>query len=479
MLALVSRAPADFGLLLALGAVAILAVLLGLGHPVLACTYLLAATFFRLAIPSGTLPIDPFLLAFAGVVASTWIYLAPARRRLSALRIDPLVCVIVLYVTWNILSLLLAHRYRPGSPLDPEPFSVQRFILIGIAMPLAMFLVGRWLFITERAVRVLLWSTMAAAAYSAAVSILQFAAPALVWPRYILSNSSWPGRAVGVFSQPVVNGLVLTVGFLVAVLLASHTAESRLLRAFALLVAAASGYGVFLTHTRAVWLSFALVVVIGAVLARGFRTGYLLTLGVMVMAVVINWSNFTSSDRSAGGVGSANEVHDRLNSIATSVWAFKREPLTGWGIGRFPAVNTYHHQQFSPEIPWQRGFGISSHLDGLGILVELGIVGLGLWLAATVLMYVKLVQSARRSPARGLYARPLVLTALLCLIAQSTTGLTVDLRFFDFPNIIVMLLVGAAIGWQAAQAARIALPGARAAPPRTLPDRVGSGMARQ
>jgi hypothetical protein len=51
-----------------------------------------------------------------------------------------------------------------------------------------------------------------------------------------------------------------------------------------------------------------------------------------------------------------------------------------------------------------------------------------------------------------MYGRPLGLTALLCLVAQTVTGLTVDLRFFDFPNIIVMLLAGAAIGWQREQA---------------------------
>ena len=47
------------------------------------------------------------------------------------------------------------------------------------------------------------------------------------------------------------------------------------------------------------------------------------------------------------------------------------------------------------------------------------------------------------SPCGGMYGRPLGLTALLCLVAQTITGLTVDLRFFDFPNIIVMLLAGA------------------------------------
>ncbi len=245
MLGLLAPASAHFGLLLFLGAVAVLCIVLGLRNPVLACTYLLIATFFRLAIPSGTFPVDPFLIAFAGVVASTWIWMAPRRRNLSAVEVDPMLCAIVLYITWNVMSMVLPHPYPPGAPLDPEPFSVQRFIVIGTLMPLAMFLVGRWVFISRRAIRVLLWSMVSAAAYSAVVSILQFAAPALVWPRYIVSNPlalAAEGRALGVFNQPVVNGLVLIVGFLAATLIASHAVESRLLRGCAAAVAVASAY---------------------------------------------------------------------------------------------------------------------------------------------------------------------------------------------------------------------------------------------
>jgi O-antigen ligase len=464
MLGLVAGAPAHFGLLLSLGAVAVVCVVLGLRNPVLACTYLLITTFLRYPIPADTLPVDPFLIAFAGVVASTWIWMAPRRHNLLAADVDPILCAIVLYITWNVMSMVLPHPYPPGAPLDPSPFSVQRFIVIGTMMPLAMFLVGRWVFISARAIRVLLWSVVIAAGYSALVSILQFAAPALAWPKYIISNTFWPGRAVGVFNQPVVNGMVLIVGFLVATLIASHAVESRLLRACAAAVAVASVYALYLTHTRAVWLAFGLVVLVGAVAGRGFRSGFVLTLGVMVLAVASNWSTFTSADRSAGGVGSPSEVHDRLNTLATSVWAFEQKPLTGWGIGRFAAVNTYHHQQYSSETPWQRGFGIASHLDALGILVELGIIGLAFWMVALILIYTRLVRATRQLPAGEMYGRPLGLTALLCLVAQSTTGLTVDLRFFDFPNIIVMLLAGAAIGWQREQArwtaARHAVTGA-------------------
>lgn len=477
MLGLLVRTPAHFGLLLSIGAVALLGVWLGLRNPVLAATYLLMATFFRLAIPSDTLPVDPFLIAFGGVLASTWLWMEPRRRRLSELRVDPLVCAIALYLTWNVMSMVLPHLYAPGAPLDLQPFSVQRFIVIGTLMPLVMFLVGGWIFVTERAIRVLLWSMVSAAAYSALVSILQFAAPGLVWPRYIVSNTAWPGRAVGIFNQPVVNGLVLIVGFLAAVLIASHAAEPRLLRACAAAVAAASACGLYLTHTRAVWLSFVIVVLVGAVAGRSQRRGFVLTLAVMGLAVASNWKTFTSSDRSAGGVGSANEVQDRLNTIATSGWAFEREPWTGWGIGRFAAVNTYHHQQYSAEIPWQRGFGIPSHLDALGILVELGIIGLGCWLVVLFLIYSRLVRATCRLPAGDMYGRPLGLTATLCLVAQSATGLTVDLRFFDFPNIIVMLMAGAAIGWQREQAGRTV---AEEAPFADLPqDQPGTSSMRE
>jgi O-antigen ligase len=451
MLGLLAPTHAHFGLLLFLGAVAVLCIVLGLRNPVLACTYLLIATFFRLAIPSDTFPVDPFLIAFAGVLASVWIWMAPRRRTLSA-EVDPLLCAMALYITWNVISMVLPHPYPPGEPFHFESFWVQRFIVIGALMPLAMFLVGRWVFINRRAIRILLWSMVSAAGYSAVVSILQFSAPALVWPRYIVTDPVWEGRAVGVFNQPVVNGLVLIMGFLAATLIASHAVESRVLRGCAAAVAVASAYGVYLTHTRAVWLAFALIVLIGAVAGRGFRGGFVLTLGVMVLAVVSNWSTFTSSDRSAGGVGSPSEVHDRLNSIATSIWAFEQKPLTGWGIGRFAAVNTYHHQQYSPEVPWERGFGIASHFDALGILVELGIIGLAFWIVVLVLIYSRVLRATRQLPVGEMYGRPLGLTALLCLVAQSTTGLTVDQRFFDFSNIIVMLLAGAVIGWQREQA---------------------------
>jgi O-antigen ligase len=445
LIGLCMMSPSRFGLLLCLGGASAVGVILGLRSPVLATTYLLAATFFRLAIPSGTFPVDPFLPAFGGVVLSTWLWVRLHLRH--RLVFGPIEAAIALYVAWNVASMIAPHAYPAGPLNSTESYSLWRFVFIGTVMPLTMFVVGRIIFANEQAIRRLMWALIAAGGYSALVSIMQFDGPAsLVWPRYIINNPNWEGRANGVFNQPVVNGLVLIVGFLVAVLIASHKSEPRRLRLLAAVVAVASAYAVYLTHTRAVWLSFVLVVICGAVTAKGFRTAFLIVGLTIAVALAVNWSTFTSSDREAGGVGSPDEVQDRLNTLATSIWAIKHEPLVGWGIGRFTAVNTYHHQRWSPETPWQRGYGISSHFDILGIFSELGIVGLVLWLTIIALVLTGVLAAFRRLPEAGMFNRPFAWTALMSLAALITTGLTVDLRFFDFPNIIVWLLAGAAIG---------------------------------
>jgi O-antigen ligase len=207
-------------------------------------------------------------------------------------------------------------------------------------------------------------------------------------------------------------------------------------------------YAIFLTHTRAVYLGFGLVLILGMVLARGFRTGFVAVAVTAAGIVALNWGTFVSTDRAAGGIGSPNELHDRLNSMATGIWAFEQKPWFGWGIGRFVAVNSYHHQQWSQDIPWIRGLGISSHLNELGILAELGLVGLALWLCVLVTIVVLLVRTYRRLPAEsagGLRGRRLLFVALAALMAQFVAGLFADLRLFDFPTALVLLLVGVAL----------------------------------
>ena len=433
--------------LLAVG-LGVAAVFFGLSSPVLAVVLLLVTMFLRIPLQSLGLPVEPRMLAFVGVVGAAAVAVLRGASRVPKLGVVE--AAMVIYVIWNIGSAITPHVYPIGDPRTGVADAAHTFILIGTVIPFTLYLVARFVFDREWTVRILLWTVIAFAGYSAAVSILQFHAPALVWPRYILESppdTGWIGRASGVFNQPVVNGLIIVIGFAIVLVLTHQQRTPPWQRLILLLFAVASLYAIFLTHTRVVWLDFAIMLLLGAVLLPRSRISFVATILGVGFVIGVNWGTFTSTDRSVGGVGSPDELSDRLNMIATSVWAVQEQPLVGWGIGRFAHVNTYHHKQWSTDVEWRHGYGLSSHLNELGIAVELGLVGLVLWLAVLFLVGRRLFGAVSNLPHDGLCGRDLAVIALIAFIALIAAGLTVDLRFFDFANALVMLLVGTAVGY--------------------------------
>lgn len=419
--------------------------------PIVITVVLLVAMFLHLAL-TDVLPNNSFagLLVLLVFTTALWMDRTPTRLR----GVGGVELAMALYLLWNVYSMFAPHQYPATNPLTGAVYSVPQFIMTSVVIPFGMYTVGRYTFDKPAAVRILLWVVLVAAGYSAAVSIMQFTGPkSLVWPRFIVDGSlvpgvnTWADRAIGVFNQPVVNGLVMAIGVAVAVLLASHPSEPRWRRGLSIVVAVACGYGIYLTHTRSAWLSAVVVLILGASMARGYRRGFLIALGLIAAYIAFNWQVFTSSDRKAGGVASEGEVNDRLNMIQTALWAAEHKILTGWGILRFQAVNTYHHQQWAADVPWVHGYAIRPHENELGILAELGLIGLALWVAVLALIARRLWVAYRTLPDGELTGKPLAVTAIIAFAALIATGTTVDLRLFDFPTAVVFLVAGAAIGW--------------------------------
>lgn len=446
MITVSGRAPGGVGAVAGAGGFAALLVVVGLRDPRWAFVFLIVATFLRPAIPKILPTTDPFILAFGGLLIATlcWVR-GRADRRVS---LGALECVMALYLLWNMNSILQPHEYRPILyPLSGVELDLWRYLIIGTGIPFATYLISRMIFGTRESLRFLLTTLLGCAAYSAWVSIMQFHGPrALVWPRYIVDSPNWPDRACGLPNQPEVNGLILIAGYVLALVLLGTERRPRWQQALLATIAAACAYGVFLTHTRSIWLDFAVVVMLGLVLARGYRTGFVVTALGTLAIIAMNWTTFTSSDRQSGGVTSTNEVYDRLNANSTAVWAFLQKPWSGWGLGRFVQINTYRHQQWSPDTPWERGLGIPAHETELGILAELGIVGLVLWLGVLILLAHRLVTAYLRLPAQGMMGRPLAFIAVTAFMSLALAGLFVDLRLFDYPSTMVFALVGAAVG---------------------------------
>ena len=434
--------PGPSGLLATVVACALGALVLG--SPLVTTVLLLIASFARMALHIGGLPAEPMTLLFVALVASA--ALAALRGKIT-FRFGALEAVMAAYVLWNVLSMVWPHEYPAIVPKTGEHIVLYRFLLMGTVFPFVGYVVGRSLFRSASRIRVLLYSLLAFAAYSALVSVLQFTGPkALVWPRYIVDSPSWPERAVGIFNQPVCNGLVMSAGFVAAVLLARERSLPAWQRLLAAAVAPMCVVGIYLTHTRAVLIVFGLVLVLCAFIARGARRVFVAVLVAAALFIAAEWSTISSADRTRGGLGSTSEVHDRLNMITTSLWAIGEEPVMGWGFARFQQVNTHHHKQWAPDISWESGYGYSSHENELGIAVELGLVGLALWLTVLALLARQVIRAFRRLPAGGVDGRPIGVIAIAALLAWFGSGATVDLRFFDFANLIVFLLAGAAVG---------------------------------
>lgn len=406
----------------------------GIFTPLWAVIALLVAFFLR----APTTYTFPIWVATVGalVAGAVWRDANPERLRgLGAIEWS-----MIAYVLWNFFSAVIPHHYPP----DVSPV---HFILIPTAIPFLLYVFGRFTLDSRNAVKAVMWSLIGFASYSAAVSIMQFHGPMQwVWPRFIIDAPNWEGRAVGVFNQPVANGMVMALGIaIVAMLIRWGVTWWQRIVLFA--VAVACGYGLFLTHTRAAWLSGVVVLIIGTMLAVGYRRGFVVALALVVAVVAVNWSKFTSSDRSSGGVASAHEVEDRLNTIQTSLWAIGEKPFVGWGLARFSAVNTFHHKQWSLEVPWMRGYGIVSHENELGILAELGVVGLATWLTVLVLISKRLWDAYRRLPSDDRDGKSLAVLAIMTMAILVFNGITVDLRFFDFPMAATFLIFGLAAGW--------------------------------
>ena len=245
-----SRVPGGLGALLLLVVVGAIIVAACLRYPPLAVVVLLGAMFLRLALPH-LIVADPFLIAYALVVASAAVWMWQQRRALP--RVTFVEVAMVLYTLWCYGSMVLPHQYPPVEfPLNGGLDDVPRFIEDSARSSRSRCTCwGGGCSPGNRRCGSCCGRSSASPCTPRMVSIFQFYAPSLVWPRYIVDAPGWPGRAVGVFNQPVGNGMVLIIGFVIAIVLASDRGEPAWRRALLWLYALTSTLAIYLTHTRA------------------------------------------------------------------------------------------------------------------------------------------------------------------------------------------------------------------------------------
>jgi putative inorganic carbon (hco3(-)) transporter len=250
-------------------------------------------------------------------------------------------------------------------------------------VPFAVFLLAPRIYATERARNALLATLVALGAYLGATALAEgLGIDALVFPHYILDPTVGIhfGRARGPFVEAVADGLGLfACGVAAGVAIARW--RDPILRMIAAAVICLCAVGIVMTLTRAVWLASIVGPLVALLLVpRTRRWVPLVALTGAVIAVgafqLVPGLSHKADDRAQD----ERPIWDRLNTDAAAVRMIEHRPLTGFGWDSFVQRGPdYLRQQGNYPLT---GAGLNVHNVFLSHAVELGLIGLALWLAA-------------------------------------------------------------------------------------------------
>jgi hypothetical protein len=238
-------------------------------------------------------------------------------------------------------------------------------------------------------------------------------------------------RAVSTFESPAALGSYLGVGvaFAVAILVWKGP---RSLRLPAIILLGVSFPALYFTYTRGPLLGAAVVTVFLPLIANRARFPSLLVFAAVGILMFAGWHQFSSSATYKHRFGVTETVTTRLAIQHFSLELFHQKPLFGWGY------NTFDQAKLTLHTRDQRIGYLTSHDTYLTVLVELGLVGLALFLLPWATIGWRAITAGLRGS-----AEPWILGGCLGAVASYAIGaLTYDLRFFPFVAALPLIALG-------------------------------------
>jgi putative inorganic carbon (hco3(-)) transporter len=334
----------------------------------------LAGNWEQLGVPGA---VSPDRLLFAGAILAVLMRAPPVAQR-PPLRITGAHWVLGLAAAYAIVSATVA-----GTAFQRDP-ALKIIDAFGI-MPFLIFLVAPIAFRTERQRGVLLGTLVALGAYLGLTVLFEtLKLDALVFPKYILDDNYGihSGRGRGPFVDAVANGLALymcaiTCGIAVA------TWRSGAGRAVALAIGVLCLVGAFLCLERSVWIGAILGTGVAMLATRGLRR-YLPHLAATIAVAVIGALALIPglSDSVSQRANEQGTIWDRQNLTRAAVNMIEAKPLFGFGWSRFSSESADYFQQ-SPHYPLT-ATSAGVHNTPLTYAVDLGLIGMTLWIAGVV-----------------------------------------------------------------------------------------------
>jgi O-antigen ligase len=403
-------------MLLALLASAYLAITLRLEPELLFTLWLFAAPLFQeSALAQHTIAKDlgRALYVYPPLILGVILLVRGFGRPLKAIDALPL-----LYYAYILVSAKLISAQPQGFRSDLHKL----YVTVGIGIVLYYFVAFGPT--TQRLAQRVAAALLGSGTLVAAMAIVEGRTGWNLWH----DTTNWRGhgisRAVATMANPAVLGtfLGMVLAFAVAILLWDGPRPlKKLSRVFIVLAIPA----LYFTYTRGPMLAIAVVAVGMALLANRARWQSLLLLGAAVLAFVVLWGSFKSTAVYQARFGNTHNIEARSALQKASFSLAAQRPVLGWGFGSFDVVKQNADVQAGDAAALAYN---TSHNTLLTVLVELGALGVFLFLLPWIVISRWAISAATRSASeRWLFAG--VVGALITYLISASTY---DARFFSF-----------------------------------------------
>jgi O-antigen ligase len=265
-----------------------------------------------------------------------------------------------IFLCWGLITILWAQ----------EPEFSTRVLPTVLGLTGLYFAAASWR-ISEKQFSLLVWLLIVGGALAGCFAIYQYYSGVMYTS--FLGNSGRASLVVGEReANPNTLGMTLLLPFSLAVG-EFFSAERKLEKTLGMVAGALIAYSVFLTMSRGSGLAMAVVLAI-FVFRLGFNRRVMAAVSVVVVLMIAMPSAFFSRIMtmfSSGGAG-------RLEIWHVGFALLQRYGLFGVGLLNFPAA----YNEFAGYAPRFEGFGRGAHNLYLNTIVELGVVGFALMVAA-------------------------------------------------------------------------------------------------
>lgn len=263
----------------------------------------------------------------------------------------------------------------------------------------------------------------------------------LVWPKYIMDYSigTHPGRTRGPFVNAVTMGRMLTVSFLCIVLMANE--HENITKFIMYVFAMLTGVAIYFTYTRGPWVGFALSLLV--LIASGTKMKKQALIIVLVGLLMFGFSVGSKFSASDGTIFSKRQttVDGRLINWAAAFNMARANPFFGVGYGRY---NTEFWRYYS-EIEGRtlQGFD-GNHNTILGILAELGFIGMSLYVTILCLVVRMCLKLYRKLDGTKPFEKGFITVTIAIWTMYVFTCFFSDSRWQPMENSVAFLFFGIA-----------------------------------